>query len=90
MARFLIGYDLDRPGTDYDGLIGDIESHFTTLWHGLDSTWVVKTKSNVGRIRDLLTSHIDSNDKLIVVKLTGAAACAGLLEKDATWLSTDL
>ncbi len=87
MATFLIGYDLNQPGTKYAGLIHNIESHFPTRWHHLDSTWLVKSDLTAKEIRDLLKPYIDGNDKLLVVKLTGTGAWAGYSEKDPSWIN---
>ena len=40
MATMLIGYDLNRPGQNYDDLFDEIKN-LGTWWHCLDSTWLV-------------------------------------------------
>lgn len=90
MATYLIGYDLNKSDKDYDGLIGAIKALSDTWWHHLDSTWLVKHAGPAATIRDVLKPHIDSNDELLVVKLTGEGAWAGFNEKGSTWLKENL
>lgn len=90
MATYLIGYDLNRTGQDYKDLIDSIKTNFDTWWHHLDSTWIVITTINSVQIRDLLTPHIDSNDELLVVRLTGEGAWYGINERGSDWLIDNL
>jgi len=50
----LIGYDLNKTGKDYSGLIEKIKASVETWWHCLDSTWIVKTNLSYIELRDLL------------------------------------
>jgi len=90
MATYLIGYDLNRLGQDYPELIDAIEQIGDTQWHCLDSTWIVKSELDSKGIRDLLKPHIDSNDELLVVKLTGQGAWAGFGKECSEWLTNNL
>jgi hypothetical protein len=90
MASYMIGYDLNRPGKNYPELIDAIKS-IGAWWHYLDSTWVVKTDAGSSAIRDKLVPHIDHNDELLVVKLTGEGAWSNaLVGKPGDWLSQNL
>ena len=90
MASYLIGYDLNKPEQDYPDLIRAIKDKFGTQWHNLDSTWIVKSDLTSKQIRDLLKAHIDKNDELLVVKLTGEAAWTGFSEKASEWLKKNI
>ena len=90
MASILIGYDLNKPEKDYDDLIAAIKENFGTWWHHLDSTWIVKTEQTVVEVRDLLKAHIDANDELLVVALTGAGAWMGFNKRGSDWLKNNL
>jgi hypothetical protein len=86
----LIGYDLNRPGQDYDSLTKEIKELASTWWHHLDSTWIVRTTKSVTQVRDLLRPHIDSGDELLVVELTGVGAWSGFNQNGGNWLKENL
>ncbi len=39
MNTLLVGYDLNRPGQDYEDLTKFLKDQ-STWWHALDSTWI--------------------------------------------------
>lgn len=90
MKSILIGYDLNKAGQDYTGLIDKIEKTFNIWWHHLDSTWIVKTDLTCVQIRDILAPFVDSNDELLVVELSGVGAWHGFNEKGSKWLKDNL
>lgn len=89
MASYLIGYDLNKNGQDYTALIEAIKG-LGSWWHCLDSTWIVKHDGPSTVIRDALKPYIDSNDELLVVKLTGEGAWMGFKTECSTWLKENL
>lgn len=89
MKSYLIGYDLNKSGQDYTSLIEQIKK-LGTCWHCLDSTWIVKSNSTAKVIRNHLEKFIDSNDVLLIAKLSGEAAWAGFDEKCSKWLTDNL
>ena len=90
MSTFLIGYDLDTPGQNYEGLAEQIKS-LGAWWHHLDSTWLVKSDLDQVAIRDRLKSVLDSNDELLVVNVSGdAAAWCGFDQRGSKWLRDNL
>lgn len=86
MKTYLIGYDLNKSGQDYKDLIDKIKATFSTWWHHLDSTWIVKSDLSAVQIRNLLKPFIDSNDELLVASLSGESAWAGFNDKGSKWL----
>jgi hypothetical protein len=91
MANILIGYDLNKAGKDYNNLISAIKGLSTDWWHCLDSTWIIKTQLSTVQVRDALASHIDGNDELLVVDITGdAAAWTGFDTNCSNWLKNNL
>lgn len=90
MKTYLIGYDLNKEGQNYASLIKRLEVLFPTYWRHLDSTWIVKTTFTAVEIRDDLRKHIDSNDELLVVGLTGVGAWTGFNTKGSEWLKNNL
>ena len=85
----MIGYDLHRPGQNYKSLFDAIKS-YGTHWHILDSTWIISTSESASQIRDKLLPHIDDNDQLVVVGLSGEAAWYGFNQDGSQWLKQQL
>lgn len=91
MAKYMIGYDLIKPGQDYSDLFEAIKQLAQTWWHCLDSTWIVKTTLTVAQVRDQLQRHIDANDRLLVAELTGVLAWTGsFTEECSNWLRQNM
>lgn len=89
MKSYLIGYDLNKSGQDYQTLIVEIKK-VGTWWHCLDSTWIVKSDLTAAQIRDKLKSYIDTNDELLVVRLSGEGAWTGFSKECSDWLLKNL
>lgn len=85
MAIYMVGYDLNKPAQDYDGLIGAIKE-YGTWWHHLDSTWIIETNETASAVRDKLGKYLDSNDELLVAAIGAPAAWKGFNEKGSKWL----
>lgn len=81
MTSKIISYDLCAPGRNYDNLYKAIKAYGTWA-HITESTWFVKTSDSPVQIRDNLLSYIDSNDRLFVGELTGAAAWSNVICKN--------
>lgn len=90
MPARVIGYDLSKPGQEYDDLFEAIKNVGTTWWHCLDSTWIVITDQSPSDIRDALSSHLDANDSLAVFTLTSGWATTGLSDDCNDWLHNNL
>lgn len=86
----LIGYDLDKPGQNYEKLSERIKG-LGAWWHNLDSTWFVKTNKTAVQVRDHLQGVLDENDKLLVVAVTGDAwAGTGFKDSAYKWLKDNM
>jgi hypothetical protein len=70
MAVYSISYDLHNPGQNYEDLHEAIKD-FGGWWHHLESTWLVDTSSSASDIAEELYPHLDSNDELLVTRLSG-------------------
>jgi CRISPR-associated endonuclease Cas2 len=75
--KFLIAYDLDKPGQDYSRLIDALER--LGAQRAQFSLWVLRRDYTAVQIRDYLRQFIDANDRLLVVALTGEAAWSNLM-----------
>lgn len=85
---YIISYDLSKPLRDYDGLINAIKQF--PMWGRLtESTWAVVTSNTAVEIRDTLKLHIDSDDKLIVIRSGRAAAWTKCLA-DNNWIKENI
>ena len=89
MKTYVVGYDLNKPGQDYTDLIKALKA-YPDWWHYLDSTWIIKTDWTHAQIRDDLWQHMDSSDELVVMRLSGEGAWAGIAEKGSKWLKDNL
>ncbi|WP_343692651.1 hypothetical protein [Chitinophaga sp.] len=92
MSTFLIGYDLNKKGQDYESLFEGIkELSNNTWWHHLDSTWLIKSDLTAVQVRDHLKQFIDGNDELLVINVTGReSAWRGFNDKGSQWLTNNL
>jgi hypothetical protein len=81
----MVGYDLNKPGQDYQKLYDKLRS-YPNCWHHLDSTWLIKTNESAEKIRNDLGQLIDKNDELLVAALNGEAAWQGFNSEASKWL----
>lgn len=85
MAVYAITYDLHQPSREYEDLHDAIED-LGAWWHHVESTWLVDTDGPSSDIRDELKQYLDSNDELLVVKLSGGWATTNINESGTDWL----
>jgi len=84
MKSYIITYDLNKSGQNYEELIGKIKQ-YGTWCHLQGSVWVIKTSQTSTQIRDTLSSAADNNDTIFVAALTGEAAWLGLTDDQSNW-----
>ena len=85
---YIISYDLCAPDRNYDELYKAIKSY--AYWGKLtESTWAIVTSQSYTQIRDNLKTHIDNNDRLIVIQSGRAAAWTKIMASD-NWAKTNL
>lgn len=84
----LVGYDLLKPGKDYAKLIEKLKG-YGGWWHNLDSTWLIRTTKTASQVRDELKSYIDTNDRVLVLDVTGDNwATFGFAKSANDWLQS--
>jgi hypothetical protein len=66
MRRYIISYDLYRPGNNYSELTAEIKRLGEDWEHPLANLWIVQTVLSAGEIRVLLGDHLITGDKLYV------------------------
>lgn len=70
--KYMISYDLLKPGQDYQTLYDELE-RFNAV-RILDSQWILDhNNTNAVDLRDHFRGFIDSNDRLMVVGVSGWA-----------------
>jgi hypothetical protein len=92
MSVFLVTYDLMKPETsaDYEDLIDQIKSY--DAWAKPEySTWLIKADKATKTVFDELSEHTDSNDKLLVVNITGDPWWSKQLPADVVaWMKNNI
>jgi hypothetical protein len=89
MKSYLVTYDLIKR-KDYPDLYKALNAYGTT-WHCLDSVWIIKSDETATQIFDTLRTHIDNDDKLIVILLQREAKWTGSFSKNCQdWLQKNL
>ena len=83
-----ISYDLNKPKQNYPKLYEAIKS-FGNWCHPLDSTWFVVSSLSALDIANKLWAQMDSNDSLIVARVS-SAAWVGLSKEVADWLKENV
>lgn len=91
MSTLLISYDLRAPQKDYEKLSDHLKS-YPNWARPLESVWLIKTGQSAESVRDVIRdNYIDSNDKLLVVDVTGqAAAWRNLGAELDQWIKNNL
>jgi CRISPR associated protein Cas2 len=76
MTKFLVTYDLvgtSETSDEYKRLIEKIKSYGT--WGKVQkSVWLLKSSKSSASVRDDLLKAMDSDDRLLVIQVTGTAA----------------
>lgn len=85
MANYLVVYDLNNPGQNYDGLIKHLAS-YPTRWHLQKSAWIVGPAQSATAVAQAAWQHMDRNDKLFVQALTDDAAWGGYSQNETDFL----
>lgn len=89
VPSYLISYDLiDKK--NYEKLFEGIKAISNGNCRVLESVWVIGHNGPSSEIRDSLKSYIDSDDKLLVLKLTGESAWRNLGDSKSAWLKENL
>jgi hypothetical protein len=85
MAIFIVSYDLNAPGQNYQPLYDALES--VIHCHPLDSFWLIDVDQSAVEVREALRSFMDSNDSIAVIEFTPDADWACYLAgADIQWI----
>ena len=70
MAVYMITYDLNSAGQDYENVIKAIKDASTGVWCSYwKSSYLIKSNLTVQQVSDMITPHLDSNDRLLVIEV---------------------
>lgn len=89
MTVYVVSYDLNRPGQDYQDLHEAIKA-CGSWWHCLDSTWMVSSQMAAIDIANRLWPTMDQNDKLLVTPVAPGSAWAGFSDECELWIKNNL
>jgi hypothetical protein len=81
MSKYLISYDLDKPGQNYERLIARLKEHGAI--RVLLSQWALRTQWTAAQLRDDLRAYIDPNDRILVTGLTGEWASYNIMATES-------
>ncbi|HPW34554.1 MAG TPA: CRISPR-associated protein Cas2 [Candidatus Paceibacterota bacterium] len=92
MKTFLISYDLGVPEThsDYVLLSNHIKSFYSSWARPVKSVWILKSEKDTVQIRDEIKSVLDSNDKLIVVEMSGDWGTYNISKEITDWMKNNI
>ena len=85
MSAYLVTYDLNQRGQNYDCLHKKLGA-YPTHWHMQGSVWIIESDETAVQIADKLTSCLDGNDNLFVTELIGQSAWIGFSDDGDEWL----
>lgn len=90
MNTHLVSYDLRQPGRNYDSLHEHLKAYGTWA-KPLESLWLIKTELDADSVLQAAKLHVDLNDELLVIDVTGdGAAWRGLDKKVSDWIQNNL
>lgn len=88
MNIYLVTYDLNTRGQNYQGLLDKIKE--SSLWARLsESSYTVGTEKTPQQLFDYLKTDLDGNDQLYIIKITKPYAGFGTKEVNS-WLDNNL
>ncbi len=82
---YLITYDLNTEGKDYNALYDKIKS-LGEWFHPLESVWFLQSSTDVNTIFEHLHAAMDNNDHILVVEITNKLRQGWLPKTAWEWL----
>ncbi|MFT8329407.1 MAG: hypothetical protein ABF619_06445 [Oenococcus oeni] len=67
---YLISYDLDNPGQNYEDLQQAIKDNSTAYYKYQKSSWLVRSNLEPSDFYEQLKSFLDTNDKILITKIS--------------------
>lgn len=88
MSIYMISYDLNKPGQNYEDVRKVIES-FGAWCHYLESTYLIKTSSSIFDVESAISKHLDGSDRLLVCEVVKPIR-GWLSDKQWKWIEENL
>jgi hypothetical protein len=70
VSILLITHALNNQQKNYAPFFEAIKTNCDFWWHYFDATWIVATSHTANSFAQLLYPHIETNDRLVVVRIT--------------------
>ncbi len=87
---YLVTYDLNRPGQEYEELYEELKTS-SAWWHYLDSTWLIVTQESISELNNRIKDKIiDENDRLLIFDITNMDYDGWLSEKAWQWIRNNI
>jgi len=84
---YLITYDLNTQGKDYNALYERIKS-LGEYFHPLESVWFLQSDIDVDTIVEQLRTAMNDKDHILIVEITGQKRQGWLPKTAWEWLKT--
>lgn len=89
LSTILIAFDIHHGQDSAYRDLAEVIQSLGAWWHHLETVWIVRSHKTLREIRDKLSSHIHTDDQLVVVDITrGGIEWAGLNEAGNNWLKS--
>ncbi len=75
---------------DYTALSAYLKKLYSSWARPVKSVWIIKSSKTAGEIRDEIKTALDTNDKLIVVKLSGNWATYNITKDVTDWMKKNI
>lgn len=69
---YLVSYDLNKPGKNYNDLYDAIKASSTGKWcKPLESVYIIESSLSALSVYNKLTPCLDRNDRILVIEVKG-------------------
>ncbi|MEK5167185.1 hypothetical protein NYE69_33425 [Paenibacillus sp. FSL R5-0527] len=68
MSVYVVSYNLNKAGQDYNGLYEVLKSFGYCKY--LDSTWLIATNLTADQLWQRIQPHVDKNDRVLIIRVT--------------------
>ena len=90
MSAYMITYDLNKSGQDYEGVIKAIKDSSISWCSYWKSSYLIKSNLTANQISDKIKSYLDSNDTLIIVEAKNSNYQGWLSEKQWKFIKENI
>ena len=88
MRAYIVSYDLNKPGQNYENLYEELKKS-PRWWHFWDATWIIATSESPKQIWSRMKPHTDSSDNVLIIR--ACADYSGFLPKKAwEWIAANV